>query len=81
MLQYNREEPSPTLAEIIEIENREAREKGIKEGIKEGIEEGAQLEKEQFVLRLVAKNMDLEMVAEVTDLSLTEVREIISKHQ
>ena len=27
MLQYNREEPSPTLAEIIEIENREAKEK------------------------------------------------------
>ncbi len=45
----------------------------------EGIQQGILKNKREIVIELNKKNMDLEMIAEVTKLSLDEVKKIIEE--
>lgn len=77
MLQANREDPSPTLAEIFKLE----REEGIKKGLKEGEEKGREEGKKDAQLNiakklLMAKNISVKEIAELTELTVDEVEKL-----
>lgn len=56
-----------------------AREEGIREGRKEGREEGRKVEQEKIVKRLLEKNMEIEEIANIVNLTKEEVLEIKKK--
>lgn len=56
-----------------------AREEGIREGRKEGREEGRKVEQEKIVKRLLEKNMEIEEIANIVNLTKEEVLEIKEK--
>lgn len=79
MLQYNREEPSPTLADIIAIERGKGIQQGIEQGIEQGEKQGLEKAKAQMAMKLLSRDYDLLMIAELTDLTLVEVEAIREK--
>jgi predicted transposase/invertase (TIGR01784 family) len=63
---------SPMLATAIKNSIHEAQEKGIEEGIEKGVEKG----KLDTAKKMLSKNYPLEEIAEVTGLSLEEIKKI-----
>lgn len=55
------------------------REEGRAEGRKEGIEEGTQNTKEKMVKKLYEINMPVAQIAEVVELNIEQVKELIEK--
>ena len=51
---------------------------GIEQGIEKGIEKGIQENKKQIILNMHNKNMNYEDIAELTNLQVFEVKEIIN---
>ena len=52
------------------------REEGIKEGIKEGIEKGIEKEKYSLAKNMKEKNMDINLISELTKLSIEEIKKL-----
>ena len=73
MLQANREDPSPTLAEIFKLEREEGEQKGREEGREEGKKEAQQYFAKKL---LMTNNMSVEQIAELTELTVDEVEKI-----
>lgn len=84
MLQANRENPSPTLKEIFELEREEGELKGRVEGRKEGEmkgrKEGRQEEKIQIAKKMLQSNMEIEQIMSFTGLSKEELKRINEKN-
>ena len=77
MLQANREDPSPTLAEIFKLEREEGEQKGREEGRAEGREKGRKEAQQYFAKKLlITNNMSVEQIAELTELTVDEVEKI-----
>ena len=51
-----------------------------KEGVAEGIAEGLAQGKSEVVIQMLRKQLSLEMIAEVTNFTLEEVRKIAKEH-
>ena len=66
----------------MEIERREriARnigiEEGMKEGIQKGIKEGVQKEQLRFIVSMIKKNLPLDVIAELAELSVDDIEKI-----
>ena len=75
MLQYNKGEPSPTLAELMAARHGE----GLEQGLEQGLVEGAERERERLIFRLLDKGLNLETIAEFVDLDVEKVGEIAAK--
>ena len=58
---------------------QEAHEEGIEQGIEKGIEKGRTLEKRQLVARLQANGQTLKKIAQLLEISMTEVRRLASR--
>ena len=52
------------------------REEGIKEGIKEGIEKGKLAEQISIAKSMKSKNMDINLISEITGLTLEEIEKL-----
>ena len=63
---------------IIERKVKEASEESLKQGIQQGIEQGIQENKKEIILNMHNKNMSYEDIAELTNLKVSEVKEIIN---
>ena len=59
---------------IIERKVKEASEESLKQGIEQGIQEN----KKEIILNMHNKNMSYEDIAELTNLKVSEVKEIIN---
>ena len=49
---------------------------GIEQGIEQGLEQGSQQEKIQIAKNLIVQNIDLEIIAKVTGLSIEEIKKL-----
>ncbi|MEG1930003.1 MAG: hypothetical protein RR131_02570, partial [Anaerovorax sp.] len=65
-----------TLYERDERNREEGIEIGREEGMEIGLEQGIKTTREQTALKLLAKSMEIEDVAEITGLSLVEISEL-----
>ena len=54
---------------------------GYDEGIQAGIEQGKQDEKIETILRMIAKNAPIELIAEYTETSIQEIANLIEKNK
>ncbi|WP_203246540.1 Rpn family recombination-promoting nuclease/putative transposase [Sporosarcina beigongshangi] len=61
---YNKENASPTILNAFDLE------------LEKGIEQGIEFEKRDITKKLILKNMALETIAEITELTLEQVKEI-----
>ncbi|MEK5038033.1 Rpn family recombination-promoting nuclease/putative transposase [Sporosarcina sp. FSL K6-3457] len=61
---YNKENASPTILNAFDLE------------LEKGIERGIEFEKRDITKKLILKNMALETIAEITELTLEQVKEI-----
>lgn len=48
--------------------------KGMEEGLEKGMQKGREEGREEVALRMLKKNMDLESIQEVTELSMDKIR-------
>ncbi|GGP10970.1 transposase [Oceanobacillus neutriphilus] len=55
------------------------KEEGIQEGKKEGIEEGIEKGKQEIVLKLLAREMPIDQIAEITELSKEDIKKLTSE--
>lgn len=55
---------------------KHAEEKGIEKGRKEGKEEGKEEGRKEFALKLLAHNFPLDEIANLTDLSIEEIKKL-----
>ena len=53
---------------------------GIKKGLKQGLEQGKQSEKIATILRMIAKNVPIELIAEYTDISVPEITRLLKSN-
>ena len=51
------------------------------EGIQAGIEQGKQDEKIETILRMIAKSVPIELIAEYTETSIQEIANLIEKNK
>ena len=56
-------------------------EKGIEQGIEQGIERGMENESNEIIKNILSKNMDINLISEVTNKSLEEIKKIEEKMQ
>ncbi|MBQ9658951.1 MAG: Rpn family recombination-promoting nuclease/putative transposase, partial [Clostridia bacterium] len=54
----------------------EGLEKGLKQGIEQGLEKGKEQGKIQFAKKLLAKNMNINEISELTELSIEEIKKL-----
>ena len=54
---------------------------GYDKGIQAGIEQGKQDEKIETILRMIAKNAPIELIAEYTETSIQEIANLIEKNK
>ena len=54
---------------------------GYDEGVHAGIEQGKQSEKIEMILRMIAKNAPIELIAEYTETSIQEIANLIEKNK
>lgn len=71
-------ERSEIIMTIAEKLVKEGMEKGIKKGMEKGMEKGKLQEKKEVARKLIAKGLDINSIAEITGLTETEIKEIIS---
>lgn len=80
MVQYESEDLSPTLADLVEIERKEALEQGIEQGIgqgrEQGLEQGLEQGKRNIALALLEEGSEVDYIARVTKLSVAEVEKL-----
>ena len=50
---------------------------GIKKGLKQGLEQGKQSEKIATILRMIAKNVPIELIAEYTNTSIQDLTKLM----
>lgn len=50
---------------------------GIEQGIKQGIEQGIEQGKKEIILNMLASNLSLEQIQQITKLSEKEIKELI----
>ncbi|MEK3934949.1 hypothetical protein MKY41_06470 [Sporosarcina sp. FSL W7-1349] len=77
---YNKENASPTIASVFEMERLEGKQEGKLEGRIEGRQvgrqEGRMEERRNIAKKLLAENMPIETIAHVTKLSAKEVKDL-----
>ena len=61
---------------MLEEERRLGKEEGIKEGKEEGIKEGKEQEKYSLARNMKNKNMDLNLISELTGLSIEKIEKL-----
>ena len=61
---------------MLEEERRLGRVEGKEEGIKEGIEQGIEQEKYSLARNMKNKNMDLNLISELTGLSIEKIEKL-----
>jgi predicted transposase/invertase (TIGR01784 family) len=54
----------------------EGREEGIKEGLKKGLKEGQKKKTIEVIKKMLIENIDINIIAKVTDKSIEEIKEI-----
>ena len=54
---------------------------GIEQGLEQGLEQGKQDEKIETILRMIAKNAPIELIAEYTETSIQEIANLIEKNK
>ena len=52
-------------------------EQGIEKGLEQGLEQGKQSEKIKTILRMIAKNVPIELIAEYTDTSIQDLTKLM----
>ena len=74
----NKEMEKSYMTYAMEIERREriARNIGIEEGIQKGIKEGIQKEQLRFIVSMIKKNLPLDVIAELAELSVADIEKI-----
>lgn len=78
----NKEMEKSYMTYAMEIERREriARnigiEEGMKKGIQKGIKEGVQKEQLRFIISMIKKNLPLDVIAELAELSVADIEKI-----
>ena len=50
---------------------------GIEQGLEKGLEQGKQSEKIKTILRMIAKNVPIELIAEYTDTSIQDLTKLM----
>ena len=55
---------------------KEGKEEGRKEGIEEGIEKGIEKSRKELAMKLLARNTPLDDIADLTDLSIDEIKKL-----
>ncbi|WP_276789273.1 hypothetical protein [Veillonella magna] len=60
----------------IEEGMKEGIQKGLKEGMQKGIKEGAQKEQLRFIVSMIKKNLPLDVIAELAELSVADIEKI-----
>ena len=50
---------------------------GIEQGLEKGLEQGKQSEKIKTILRMIAKNVPIELIAEYTDSSIQDLTKLM----
>ena len=55
----------------------EGYDEGVHAGIEQGIEQGKQSEKIKTILRMIAKNVPIELIAEYTDTSIQDLTKLM----
>ena len=63
--------------EFAEVTYKDGLEDGIKQGRTEGIEEGIMKEKVTTIQRLLSKNKSIDDIADIVDLPIEQVKEIL----
>ena len=82
----NKEMEKSYMTYAMEIERREriarnigieeGMKKGIKKGIQKGIKEGVQKEQLRFIVSMIKKNLPLDVIAELAELSVADIEKI-----
>ena len=52
-------------------------EQGLEKGLEQGLEQGKQSEKIKTILRMIAKNVPIELIAEYTDSSIQDLTKLM----
>ena len=73
LLYYNRDDILP---DEVKIAKEQAMKDGLKEGRREGRREGFKESQIEFVKNLISKDMDIEFICEVSNLSIDEIEKI-----
>ena len=68
MVQYESDNLSPTLADLVKIERKEALEEGLELGLKQGLK--------NFALTMLQEDFEVEYIAKLTKLSVAEVSKL-----
>ena len=76
MVQYESGNLSPTLADLVKIERKEALEEGIEQGIETGLVAGEERIKKSFALTLLQEDFEVDYIAKLTKLSVAEVKKL-----
>ncbi len=74
--QYEQEQKMPYVTSIEQIGIKQGIEKGIKQGIEQGREQGREQERRSVALKMLKKNLPLELVAEVTELTIAQLQQL-----
>ena len=73
---YNDNNASPTVYKSFAEQLEEGIEKSKQEGIEQGIKQGRDLKSQEMAIKMIYMNLDLELIAEATGLSLEKVHEL-----
>ena len=68
MVQYESDDLSPTLADLVRIERKEALEEGLEQGLEQGLRNVA--------LTMLKEDLEVEYIAKLTKLSIAEVEKL-----
>lgn len=74
ILEY--EDVKAAIAYTKEIAEKNAFDKGVEKGIKKGIEKGKNEEKLLIVRNMLSKGLDVDLISEITGISVAEIQEI-----
>ena len=54
---------------------------GIEKGLEQGLEQGKQNEKIEMILRMIAKSVPIELIAEYTDTSVQKITSLLESNK
>lgn len=80
MVELRREDMSPTFAAIVESLEKRGMERGIKQGIEKGIEQGRLSTTEEFVRKSLLNHLDVEVIANITGLTVEHIMNLKAKY-
>jgi len=58
----------------------EGKQEGIEQGIKEGVQQGIQQKETEIILNMLNKGMDINLISEITGLSIEKIKQINSSN-